>query len=209
MSLLNHSEQSWRKQTRNTIIREVDIAKRQRKIAGEEWPRKIKQTRKHLAPRKRAGKQRQSKANPTRSSPPSPPPPLLPLSREPDQIRAAVASDGSSPFPTAARGHRHHHRVGWGRKKRPGLASEGVGKNELEGESGGGGVPQLSGGNRRRLLRCSWRRMCFISKAFFFAVWFSKIDFRGSNFEMVRLMSYYVVGLFVAALKAEATVWHF
>jgi hypothetical protein len=37
-----------------------------------------------------------------------------------------------------------------------------VGKNELEGESGGGGVPQLSGGNRLRLLRCSWRCMCWI-----------------------------------------------
>jgi hypothetical protein len=92
---------------------------------------------------------------------------LSPDGRAPDQNHAAISSDGSSPLPAAARGLRHqvpcglngspllrqrtaisHHGVGRGRKTRPAPVSEDVGKEGLEGGSGGGGVPQLGGGRR-------------------------------------------------------------
>ena len=139
-------EERLRDPAQNMVIREEDIAKRRRKIAGEEWRRKTKIN--SRAPRKRTGKQSRRTPRPTGHRIPDPhrlpsPPSLLP---EPDQIHAAVSSDGSSPFPAAARGLRHqvpcglnggpllrqltaicHHLVGRGRKKRPVPVSEDVG----------------------------------------------------------------------------------
>lgn len=50
MSLLDRSEESWRKQTQNTIIGKVDIAKRQRKIADSRERSGREKSNKHRAP---------------------------------------------------------------------------------------------------------------------------------------------------------------
>ena len=79
----------------------------------------------------------------------------------------AQAQPSSSPQQFWARKHAY---IGMPEEE-TGTGAGGQGKNELDGEGGGGGVPQLGGGNRRRLLRCSWRCRCFIWKAIFFAVY--------------------------------------